>query len=175
MSCEICGGELSGRGTKISVEGTIMVVCNNCRDLGEVVRPKSSRKRYLRSKSRSTTRVQNRKKTPRKSHQHKPKRRRNSFSLDIVPNYADVIKKARGKMTHDEFADKLNEKSSLIHKLESGKLKPTIKLARRIEKNFHVKLLESEEQSEDIDDISWKSDNKGKYVPTLGDFIKDDD
>nr|MDO8114112.1 helix-turn-helix domain-containing protein [Candidatus Sigynarchaeota archaeon] len=94
---------------------------------------------------------------------------------ELVGNYAEIIKKARGDMKIEDFASSLNEKASVLQKVESGKLKPTMKLARRIEKRYRVKLVEHKEEAEDIDDVVWKQEGKKDYSPTLGDFIKKDD
>jgi putative transcription factor len=103
----------------------------------------------------------------------KAKREPSEESQEIVENYAEVVKKARGAMTVEEFAASLNEKATVIQKVETGKLKLTIKLAKRIEKVYRVKLVHQRDAAEDIEDVIWKPEKKGEYSPTLGDFIKE--
>lgn len=176
MSCEICGGEIHGRKYKIKVEGTVMIVCSDCADLGErVYEPRRSRGYVHKGKS---SRSAGRKSSshPRKTPSHRPapkKKVRNPASYDLVNDYSRIVRKARGKMTQEDFAGLLNEKETLIHKIETGKMKPTIQLARKIEKKFHVKLLVRSEDAGDEGDRSWVKDKKDSYVPSLGDFIKE--
>ncbi len=65
-------------------------------------------------------------------------------SLEIVPDFAEIIRLAREKtgMTQDEMADKLREKRTLISAIERGGIKPDIKTARKIENLLKVKILE---------------------------------
>ncbi|MBW2988150.1 multiprotein-bridging factor 1 family protein, partial [Candidatus Woesearchaeota archaeon] len=64
----------------------------------------------------------------------------------IVPDFAQIIRKKREQMglKQEEFAKRINEKESLIHKIETGTFTPSIKLARKIERFLHVKLVQEE-------------------------------
>jgi putative transcription factor len=185
MSCEICGAEITGKGIKIRVEGTIMTVCRNCADLGEPVREPQQRSAYFRTSARQapggkvapgSASAQTPMRAQRRTQASKPAKSspaRSDDNLVIVDGYADVIKKARGATSLDEFAKNLNEKASAIQKIESGKLRPTIKLAKKIERIYRVKLLKEFDKAADADaDVSWKDDSQDRYVPSLGDFIK---
>ena len=68
--------------------------------------------------------------------------------LYIREDYYKVIKEARERLglTQEELGRKLGEKSSVISKLETGKLKPSIPLARKIEHVLKVKIIEEEER-----------------------------
>ncbi|MEX2680355.1 MAG: multiprotein bridging factor aMBF1 [Candidatus Sigynarchaeota archaeon] len=178
MSCEICGRELRGRGITVIVEGARLTVCRECAELGERVRDEPRGKVVVKSSPGRQGIV----KTPPAARPQPvqkqiPVRKQNhQFSeenQEIVDNYAEIVKKARGAMSIDEFAASLKEKATVIHKIETGKLKPTIKLARRIEKLYKVKLVNQRDAAEDIEDIIWKPEKKDDYTPTLGDFIKE--
>ena len=93
-------------------------------------------------------------------------------SQEIVENYAEIVKKARGAMTTDEFAATLNEKATVIQKIETGKLHLTLKLAKKIEKQYRVKLINQRDTAEDIEDVIWKPEKKVDFTPSLGDFVK---
>ena len=56
--------------------------------------------------------------------------------MTFAGDYAKRIKNARtnSKLNQEQFAQKLNEKPSLLRRIESGKVEPTIKLAEKIEK-----------------------------------------
>ncbi|MHA1370293.1 MAG: multiprotein bridging factor aMBF1 [Promethearchaeota archaeon] len=177
MECEICGNIIKGLGVKIKVEGVVMTVCDACSDLGEKVRIKtgsrylsdSLNKRNKISKTVKKPKVMNARMTRRPTHK---KRELEIEKLELVDDYIAVIKRARGRMTLEEFANRLNEKASVIQKIETKKLKPTIKLARKIEKLFHVKLLVNTDEDDEYFGIAWKFKDKERYEPTLGDFIK---
>jgi len=66
----------------------------------------------------------------------------------IVLNYGQLIKEKREKMglNQEEFSAKMNEKESLIHKIEAGKHEPTIELARKLENFLNIKLIETSEE-----------------------------
>ena len=63
---------------------------------------------------------------------------------DIVENYAEVIRKAREALglSIEELAKKIGEKASYIEHIEYGKMLPTIKVAKKLEKALNVKLIE---------------------------------
>nr|MDO8086291.1 multiprotein bridging factor aMBF1 [Candidatus Sigynarchaeum springense] len=178
MSCEICGNELRGRGIKVLVEGAKLTVCRDCAELGEQVREeprgkiavKSTPSRHESLKTPPTTR-------PQPLQKQIPIRKKRSQvseeNQEIVDNYAEIVKNARSSMTTEKFAASLNEKATVIHKIETGKLKPTIKLAKRIEKVYKVKLVNHRVAADDLEDVIWKPDKKDDYSPTLGDFIKE--
>ncbi len=178
MSCEICGNELRGRGIKVIVEGAKLTVCRDCAELGERVREEPRGRLTVKGapshqgsiKAPSPARPLP---PPKQVPVRKPKRQAPDESLEIVENYAEVVKKARGTMTTEEFAASLKEKATVIQKVETGKLQLTIKLARRIEKMYRVKLVNHREAAEDMEDVIWKPEKKDDYSPTLGDYIKE--
>ena len=68
-------------------------------------------------------------------------------------------------MSQKDVANKIHERTSVIAKLESGKMSPTIRLARKFEQLFKITLLE-EAESIDI--------SVGAIPPTttLGDVVQ---
>ncbi|MBD3187795.1 TIGR00270 family protein [Candidatus Bathyarchaeota archaeon] len=180
MDCEICGQPIQGRPVKLRVAGAVVLSCKNCSDLGERVHERrqssiSTRKKQIHSRRESSSppHHQTRKPpyhgAPRKNRTRKPSRFR------LVENFDTIVREARGDMPQEDFAQSLNEKNSLIQKIETGKIRPTHQLARKIEKQYHVTLLEKVEEAEELDDLEWKSKKKDSFVPTLGDFIKKND
>ncbi len=182
MSCEICGKDIHGRGFKVVVEGAKLTVCKECAELGEPVREERRAAGLIKTHTDRLRKTVSQPQFPRKNDVPlkprpvaKTQKKPSDEMEELVENYVEIIKKARGEMRIEEFAATLNEKASVLQKIESGKLKPTMKLARRIEKRYRVKLVEHKEEAEDIDDVVWKGDGKKDYSPTLGDFIKKDD
>ncbi len=178
MSCEICGNDLRGRGIKVIVEGAKLTVCRDCAELGERVREEPRGRVTIKNAPNPQGKVKAASPArplppPKQVPIRNVKRQASEESLEIVENYAEVVKKARGAMTIEDFAASLSEKATVIQKVETGKLKLTIKLAKRIEKVYRVKLINQRDAAEDMEDVIWKPEKKGEYSPTLGDFIKE--
>ena len=86
----------------------------------------------------------------------------------IVSNYAEIIRKKRKELglKQEDFAKKLSEKESIIHKLETGEFKPSIKMAKKLEKKLGIELIETyiEEQTKREKGVTTEF--------TIGDMIK---
>ena len=119
-SCQLCGNE-SDSLTNVKIEGAKLKVCDSCSDMGEKVETKkNSRKKKKKSRSRNRKR-----------------------SEKVLANdYGERIKETREeeKLSIKEVSDDLNEKESLIKKVESEKLKPDKALAQKLEHKFDIEL-----------------------------------
>lgn len=163
-TCEICGRETQST-QEISLEGAKLQACSRCAKLGEPTRrpkPASSIPQY-------TTPVQPGSRRPRlHPPRQKPfRRRRTERELVAVENFPRLIRTAREQrgMSQKEVAHKLHERTSIIAKLEGGKMSPTIMLARKLERLFKLKLLEEAESV----DLSLSSPSR---TTTLGDVVE---
>jgi len=156
-SCEMCGhaGDLH----KAIVEGTLLLLCDKCVRFGEVVELKkpsadvvSSRLEYYR--------------THRFSSMSLP-----STEEAVARDYAVQIKSAREKLgkTQEEVAQALAERVSVLQKIESGNMEPSLKLARKLEQFFKIQIVRKIEKDADGDVSSYKA--TGGDV-TIGDVIK---
>jgi putative transcription factor len=65
------------------------------------------------------------------------------ITQEIVQDYSIKIRQAREKLglTHEDLGKKINEKSSVIGKLETGKMTPNNILATKLEHALKIKLL----------------------------------
>lgn len=170
--CEICGGEIWGRAQRVIIEGVEVLACTSCASMGKRVTPKKSYRRGAtrdarRRPSRSTSSMVFKKSEYRGG---KSKKRYDERNLEVMSGYGKLIRRIRDKhkLTQEELADKLNEKESLIRKIEAERVEPTIKLAKRIEKRFGVKILK------EIDDepiLTQQDRPKSPGPATLGDMI----
>ncbi|MBC5792683.1 MAG: TIGR00270 family protein [Nanohaloarchaea archaeon] len=118
-SCELCGQEADSL-KKVKIEGTILKTCESCASMGDEVGSSSSSKK-----------------------RKKKKRKKKSSSKDVLVNgYGEKIKKAREskQLSIAEVAEDINEKESLLKKLEQEQLKPDKPLAKKISKKFDIKL-----------------------------------
>lgn len=146
--CEMCGKRVPHL-SKVRIDGAVLNVCDSCARYGTPA--ESIRTRYPSQSSSNTVesiKIPQKKIVVPPSRPSSKRRRRENFdNLEVVPEYADIIKSARSKlsMTQDELAAKLLEKKNVIASIERGDLLPEIKTARKIEKLLHVKILESEE------------------------------
>jgi putative transcription factor len=87
----------------------------------------------------------------------------------VVDDYAKRIREAREKarLTQKDFAKALNERESIIKKLESGGFMPPLSLARKLEKTLKIVLVEVQEET-------TSAAGKGKHDGplTIGDIAK---
>ena len=129
MRCEICGKKLVEEPLKIKLDGSIMITCKECSKFGKIQRepPKPKKPGVSRSKG-TTSRVQR----PREP------------AEEVVENVKDIVREAREKKrwSREELGVKIYEKASVITRIESGKMIPDLKLARKIEKLMNVVLVE---------------------------------
>ncbi|MBD3194005.1 MAG: TIGR00270 family protein [Candidatus Lokiarchaeota archaeon] len=165
--CPICGGLIWSGGEKVLIEGAKITVCQSCASHGKKIisRPKS-KSRYKRSNAGS-------KSYPKKSSSPKTySKKYTSPNKVIIENYAEKIRKVRERrgLTQEKFAQRLHEKESLIRRIESAKTKPTLQLAKKIEKTYKIKLIEEA----DITEVKTDRYMKRKGGTSLGDiaFIK---
>jgi putative transcription factor len=87
---------------------------------------------------------------------------------ELISDWADVIKEAREKkgMTREQLGFNIGERTVTISKIENGELRPSDKVAAKIEKELSIKLFEEVKK---VNPSSGQSSSQGL---TLGDFIK---
>lgn len=88
---------------------------------------------------------------------------------ELVEDFNVVVRQARESKgwTREELGAKIYEKVSVITRIESGKMEPDLKLARKLEKTLGVKLIEKYNA---LDLESYKSSSSGPN--TLGSIVK---
>lgn len=149
----MCGAE--SRLYKAEIEGTILNVCHHCAKHGKVIAEIHDAK-FLQKLQKK------------QQQEKKPLLSERAITQTIVEDFSEIIKKRREemKLKQEELAKKLNEKESLIHKIETNQIEPTIDLARKLERFLKVKLVEQ------IADSNIKAERSRAEGYTLGDFIK---
>ena len=120
MNCELCGKKSELFRAKI--EGTIVDVCEKCSKFGEII------ERVIKEEENKIVK----------------QRTKEEIIEEIRKGYGAIIKNAREKLglKQEELARKINEKESLIHKLENELVEPSLKLAEKLEKFLKIKLIE---------------------------------
>lgn len=160
--CPICGSIIWGKGVRVLIEEAKITVCQACAKHGKKIYiPQISKPKQ--TKSLQTKRTF--------------KKLELDDGLEIVSDYYHKIRKVRQSLSlnQDHFAQKLNEKPSLIRRIEAGKVEPTIKLAKKIEKVYNIRLLKKRDESEAS--VSTDKFLKRSTGRSLGDiaFIKKKD
>jgi putative transcription factor len=148
MRCEICGKKIVGKPVKTKIESSTMLTCNACAKFGKIQRE------------------------PPKPRKKSPARKKPKFeepSQEILEDYSSIIRQARERngWSREDLAEKVYEKASVINRLETGKMVPDIKLARKLERILNIKLLEKVEdiKSEDLG-------HKAQRGATIGDIAR---
>lgn len=139
MRCEVCGRKIQGKPVKAIIEGAKLTVCNDCSRHGKIVLEEIKQSMLIP--------VQKTAPAITKPAQVKiPKVKAEDIleeNLELVEDFAQRIRQARERLglTQEDLGKKINEKASLLKKIESGKLKPDNKLAAKIEHALRIKLL----------------------------------
>lgn len=151
INCDLCG-KADESLYKALIEDVELNACSKCSKFGKVL---GQIKKPITSKI----------KQPKKQITTLPEEEKIEL---LVENYSEIIKKRREALhlTQKEFAKKINEKESIIHKIEIGSLVPPLELARKLEKFLGIKLIEKYEERHE----SAKKQRPEGF--TLGDFIK---
>lgn len=161
MICEICGKDFPHL-KKVIVDGVPLMVCQNCARFGEESGAKGTKKETP-TPSIISHRLEKR---------EKRMQTRTIYDQEeeiLIPDFGEAIRNARMKKgySQDELAQKLNEKKSVIQKLEHESLIPPDELIKKLEKELNIKLTEKGERVS----IGGKRAESGAGL-TIGDLIK---
>jgi len=163
VRCEVCGRKIHGSPITALIEGARLTVCVECSKHGKIVtqdeytpKPKST--------SKSSTHI------PVMQQKKKPKIRV-EITQEIISDYPVKIRQAREKLclTHEDLAKRINEKTSVIGKLETGKISPSNILATKLEHALKIKLLTPIAEEKNPQQIPKTAVNR---EITLGDLIQ---
>jgi len=163
MICEMCGSDVP-RTKFVKVEGAALHVCPRCEryaaseaaktESGKIIMPSVAERLVTRQKRRTE---------------------RDVFTAggekELALDYPERVKEARRRLdlSQEELAKRINEKKSVIVKVESGDMRPSDMLVKKLERALGTSLRESIEHEE--------AGPKSAYSQgmTLGDFIKYED
>ncbi|MFP4523054.1 MAG: helix-turn-helix domain-containing protein [Candidatus Woesearchaeota archaeon] len=153
VDCEMCGKKNAK--IKAKVEGTTMTVCLECSKFGDVVH-KSRKKNNVSSTNSFYKKEQNEER--------------------VITNISQEIKRLRQEknITPEELAKKVNEKESIILKIESGSFQPSIKLANKLGKFFQKRFVNKEtDQTHQLSEEQkdQKKSNQRHEPLTMGDLL----
>lgn len=122
--CTLCGKKVDAL-NKIELEGTIVSVCDNCVKFGRAVEARLYRP--MARKIQLAELVDN--------------------NTMLATDYGARVKKARETkdLTRTEFARMINERESVIKRIEAQSMQPDDKLLKKLEQFFDIKLKEKYE------------------------------
>ena len=169
--CEMCGAEEASL-TTTKVEGAELELCSSCTDFGTEVRDESTSSgggKYSTSSSTGKSSSSSGSSGSGSSSGSSTRRRDMFDDMDeIATDYDERIREARESrgLSQEELADQLNEKASLIRKLERGDTLPTDDVQRKLERALDISLVEGQSS----DDADWETNDAGTM--TLGDVVK---
>ena len=171
VQCEMCGADTSDPKT-VKVEGAELDVCSDCADFGTEVKTqqKSSTSTKYSTSSSSSSSSGGGQSTG--SSSSGGSRRRNDMFDDmgeLAQDYDELIRQAREKkgLSQAELANELNEKASLIRKLERGDTLPSDSVQTKLERNLEIDLDAGGSSGQDED---WSGGSATET--TLGDVVK---
>jgi putative transcription factor len=155
-TCEMCG--YSGNLKRAIVEGSILDVCNKCVAYGEAIEIKKPDEKMVEQK---LTFMNQRRSLPHV----------NAEDELLVSNYHQVVKVARSRLgkKQEEVARDLAIRESILQKVESGSMEPTIKLAKKLEQYFKIKIVKKQDK---VSGNVVKEFNVRDSAVTIGDLIK---
>jgi len=141
MNCEMCG--IEARTVVALIEGVELNVCSNCAQFGKVIKKPVIKK-------------------PKKI-----KKAEQEIVLVIRENYDKIIRQKREKLglKQKEFAKFLAERESLIQQIETGAYTPSLDLARKMEKQLGITLVEQKR-------IEPQNTKASQASFTIGDVVK---
>ena len=157
MECEICGKPVSETNpTRAKIEGSVMVVCKECAKLGTIQKAPPKPKFQQNKKGRKNTQ-------PKRSYKN------DEPTEELIENYNITVRNAREakNWSREDLGKKINERVSVINRIESGKMTPDPKLTKKLEKALNIKLLEN---INDVDLNQFINSSSGER--TLGNIVK---
>jgi putative transcription factor len=146
----------------VNIEGARLQVCFKCRSLGKTIREPGAPSRGfgggLQGKSGYSAQ-------PRLSG---PSMR---MEFELVENYGQIVRSAREQMglPLGVLAEKIAEKESFLERIEKQKTSPPISVAKKLEKELGIKILEETGEEEGDSKPLKKSSSAGL---TLGDILE---
>jgi putative transcription factor len=134
LRCEVCGRKIHGPPTRALIEGARLTVCIECSKHGKIIHEEEVEVRQ---------RVPNKPLTPVTFVPRKPMKAKVDTTQEVVEGYDHKIRQAREELglSHEELGKKINEKASVLSKLETGKMTPNNQLVTKLEHVLKIKLL----------------------------------
>jgi putative transcription factor len=169
VQCEMCGAETASP-TTVKIEGAELDVCDDCADFGTEVEQQSTESTSTKYSTDSSGASGQSESSGSGGGSSSRSRSRDMFDdmEEVVQDYDDRIRNAReaAGLSQEDLADDLNEKASLIRKLERGASLPSDSVQGKLERRLDITLTEG-----GVEDTEWEGGaSTGEY--TLGDVVQ---
>ena len=160
MMCEMCGVDVP-RLRRIVIEGSTLEVCQRCEKFGQDYEELKDREGII-GRDTIAERLERREK------RLKGRDVLEGSEKELAFDYPKRIRSARAKagLNQEELARKINEKKSVVAKLETGDMIPDNKLIRKLERALDISLRET------VGPVQAPKHSGDLRAMTLGDFIK---
>jgi putative transcription factor len=160
----VCGAKIFGKLYKVIIEGAKLTVCSQCSKHGTIIWEEEPKPKSATFKTKTVSH-------PPKIISKKTPETTAEASFELVENFHTKIRQAREKLglSHEELGKKINEKVSLLKKIETGKMTPDNKFATKLEHILKVKLLVPPSEEKNVPVEIPKPTNREL---TLGDIIQ---
>ena len=160
MECEICGKPVpENNPIRAKIEGSVMVVCKECSKLGKVQKTPPKPK-FVKQNKKPKRQAPTRKKVY---------SRNDEPTEELIEDFSLEVRKAREakNWSREDIDKKINERVSVITRIETGKMTPDTKLTKKLEKALDIKLLE---KIDNLDLNQFINNSSGER--TLGNIMK---
>ncbi len=159
MACELCGKDVNHT-TTVKIEGSEMEVCDECEKYGKEV---------ISSDKESTSSEEVLQRLKNKEESSESYSGYEEGMEDLALDYAERVENARleNDLTQEELAKEINEKKSLVAKVEREDMRPSEELREKLENSLDIELTEK------IEKASTKTSEKSEGL-TIGDLIEEE-
>jgi putative transcription factor len=140
MLCEMCGEDVESI-NQVRVEGTILRLCPNCSKFGTVLAAPAAASSSGGANPAPTTPLESR-----LARSGRRMEERDLFrelpDMELAPDWFKRIRVAREKLTWtpEDLGKKLNEKKSVVLKMESGSFRPPDAMIPKLEHLLKIRL-----------------------------------
>lgn len=144
--CEICGTKIEGEAKCIAVDRSKLRVCKACVRYGTIMVSAEDAETKAKAKTKADTILsvsgEQARLTKSKKRLYEQMDQEIEEEMEIVENYGRLIKEAREKagLKQAELAQMINEKHSLLRKIEHEEILPTDDVQRKIERILKISL-----------------------------------
>jgi len=136
MICEMCGKDVTFL-RKVTIEGVLLEVCTECAKFGIESKKEAPKEQAPKPIIAQRLEVREKRTRPRDVLERFEKE-------DIVEDFAQRIRGAREKsgMSRKELAMKINERVTVLSKIEAGQMRPDEKFIAKLQKELGIVLKE---------------------------------
>ena len=156
MNCELCGNECGERCRPAMIDNVKMMLCPSCYQYGKGVKEIRGAPAHIHKSLEKRIR------------RHKVKDVYEGMNIELISDYSTTIKEARKKkgLTREQLGFNIGEPTGAISKIENGELRPSDKVAKKLEKELNISLFE------EVKKVSPTHTSDHSQGLTLADFIK---